>query len=61
MKTPWSSGLYHNSLDEWKTGYFDITRGDFELKFVTGDQLKAAIDDVMLLNGMCRDVCEYYF
>lgn len=58
VKTRYHSGRYHYSDDVWRTGYFDITLGEFQLQFVTGDQLKTAIDDVMLLDGMCNNVCE---
>lgn len=46
-------------VDEWKTGYFDITLGDFRINFVTGDLLTAAIDDIKMLPGLCSEVCKY--
>jgi hypothetical protein len=59
IKRPWSSDIMTNSLDEWKTGYFDITLGEFKLNFKTGDLLSAAVDDVLMIPGMCSDVCKY--
>ncbi|XP_060565192.1 uncharacterized protein LOC132724366 isoform X3 [Ruditapes philippinarum] len=56
IKRPWSSDIMTNSLDEWKTGYFDITLGEFKLNFKTGDLLSAAVDDVLMIPGMCSDV-----
>ena len=54
----WYSGLYHNSDDIWRTGYLDIPHGEYKLKFITGDRMKVAVDDVMLLDGMCSNVCK---
>jgi len=41
--------------DEWRTGYFDITHGEYVLKFTTGLLLQTAIDDVKLLPGKCQE------
>lgn len=59
VKRGWFSGLYQNSDDIWRTGYMDLPLGEYQLKFVAGDQMKVAVDDVMLLNGMCANICKY--
>ncbi|XP_052762572.1 uncharacterized protein LOC128205159 isoform X2 [Mya arenaria] len=41
--------------DEWRTGYFDISHGEYQLKFKTGVLLKSAVDDVKLVPGMCEE------
>lgn len=58
-KTVWPVvALPKYGIDQWNTGYFDLTLGDFRLKFVTGDLLTAAIDDVQMIPGMCSNVCK---
>lgn len=52
----WTSGRMFKGFDEWKTGYFDVSIGDFRVNFQTGDLLKTAIDDVVMIPGMCKDV-----
>ncbi|XP_045181242.2 uncharacterized protein LOC123540352 isoform X3 [Mercenaria mercenaria] len=56
VKIPRTYGIRSNSLDEWKTGYFDVTLGDFKLMFRTADLLSAAIDDIVMIPGMCSEV-----
>ena len=51
--------LPKNGIDQWYTGYFDISLGDFQIKFVSGDLLTAAIDDIQMIPGMCNNVCTY--
>ncbi|XP_052224327.1 uncharacterized protein LOC127839977 [Dreissena polymorpha] len=39
--------------DEWRTGYFDLSLGEYQLQFLAGDILRTAIDDVQILPGAC--------
>lgn len=57
--TPWGSSWKNpRYLDEWKTGYFNVPKGEWRLMFVTGDLLSTAVDDIVMMPGMCEDVCK---
>ncbi|KAL4217908.1 Enteropeptidase [Mactra antiquata] len=52
---PVSIGGYY-ATDEWKTGYFDLTNGYYQINFITADLLQTAVDDIIAIPGMCDDV-----
>ena len=48
--------LSRTGVDEWRTGYADVTAGEYRLQFRAGDLMRTAVDDVELIHGRCDQV-----
>lgn len=55
----WSSGE-GKFADKWRLGYFDLSSGTYDVMFVASDQMKVAIDDVKLHDGLCTQSCNTF-